>query len=199
MGLTTTLPLIALASGCLLLGLAAPVVISQLSATIAVVTRLPEPVVASALPEATGPLTGVSTVSILLLGVVVLLVVIRKMLLAGREVTTAVTWDCGYARPAASMQYTGSSFSEPATAVLGDWAGYRRDVPNQMPYFPADLVVGSASVDPAEAVTYRPLFALIRETLAWGRVLHSGRVHVYVLYITLTLLGLIVWVLGGDG
>ena len=68
-----------------------------------------------------------------------------------------------------------------------------------MPYFPADLGVRSASIDPTEAVTYRPLFALIRETLAWGRVLQSGRVHVYILYITLTLLGLIVWVLGGDG
>jgi len=199
LGWTASAIFIGLAIGCLSLGLAAPVVVGQLAPTIAVATRLPAPVVTAALPEVTGPLGGVTTTSTILLGILLLLVVVRKALLAGRVVATAVTWDCGYARPAASMQYTGSSFAEPAASVLGGGAGYSREVPSEMPYFPSEPPVRTDAVDPVKAVIYRPLFNALRATLARGRILQLGRVHVYVLYITLTLLGLVVWVLGIKG
>ena len=43
--------------------------------------------------------------------------IIRWQLLAGR-VTQTVTWDCGYARPTARMQYTASSFAQPLTGLF---------------------------------------------------------------------------------
>jgi formate hydrogenlyase subunit 3/multisubunit Na+/H+ antiporter MnhD subunit len=197
--LTISLPLIALVSGCLLVGIAAPLIISQMAPTIAVMTRLSESAVTTSLPAVTEPLVGVSTASVLLLGLIVLLAIVRKCLLAGREVTSTVTWDCGYARPAGSMQYTGSSFAQPAAAVLGDWAGYSREVPSEMPYFPVELTMQSRAVDPAETIVYRPLFSTVRTALTRCRIIQFGRVHVYVLYIALTLLGLVVWVLGVKG
>ena len=36
----------------------------------------------------------------------------------GRSVTASVTWDCGYARPTARMQYTASSFAQPLTTLF---------------------------------------------------------------------------------
>jgi hydrogenase-4 component B len=68
-----------------------------------------------------------------------------------------------------------------------------------MPYFPVELTMQSRAVDPAETIVYRPLFSTVRTALTRCRIIQFGRVHVYVLYIALTLLGLVVWVLGVKG
>jgi hydrogenase-4 component B len=49
------------------------------------------------------------------------------MLLKRRSVTTAGTWDCGYVRPTARMQYTGSSLGQMVVDMLG-WALWPKTV-----------------------------------------------------------------------
>ncbi|HOW68194.1 MAG TPA: hypothetical protein PK256_23175, partial [Verrucomicrobiota bacterium] len=56
--------------------------------------------------------------ALLLWGLAGLLAVARRGLLASKPVTEALTWDCGYARPTARMQYTASSFVQPLTDLF---------------------------------------------------------------------------------
>ena len=117
-------------------------------------------------------------------------------LLAGREVGTSGTWGCGYTRPTARMQYTGSSFVQPLADFTRAVLLYRRCRPEELPYFPSEEPVATESADLAERGLFRPAFAGGLWLLARGRFLQSGHLRLYVLYIALTLLALLVWSLG---
>ena len=104
------------------------------------------------------------------------------------------TWDCGYARPAARMQYTAGSLSEWFTAHL-------------LPSFflPASRVTSPASLFPVraslEVAVDEPFADRLLEPLArrWARramrvrVMQQGRLPLYLLYIFVTLLVLVAW------
>ena len=71
-------------------------------------------------------LTGVVHVSAALLLLVIGLFLVRRYLPRGREETATGTWDCGYARPTARMQYTASSFAQPLTDLFQIFLGTRK-------------------------------------------------------------------------
>src|SRR5207302_10060147 len=133
------------------------------------------------------PLSAVTLVTAIFLVLVGGLTVLRGRLLAGRVVGEAGTWDCGYAAPAATMQYTGSSFAQPLAELVGPAVGHGREKPGNLPYFPGpNDGVRTTADDVSEARGYRPLFRLLAAVMGRGRVLQSGRVHLYVLYVVLT-------------
>jgi formate hydrogenlyase subunit 3/multisubunit Na+/H+ antiporter MnhD subunit len=192
-----TVPLVILAAACVLLGLAGPALIRGVEPALVTVTRFPSDRVARGMADATGPLNAVTIVSLIFLVLVGGLTLLRSRLLAGREVGTAGTWDCGYAAPSARMQYTGSSFAQPLAELVAPAVGHARERPAALPYFPGpNDGVKTKADDVPEARGYRPLFRLFAAILSRGRVLQSGRVHLYVLYIMLTLLAVLVWYAG---
>lgn len=110
-----------------------------------------------------------------------------------RSVAAADTWGCGYLAPTPRMQYTGAAFSE-------SWAGLTRSLsrciarkpalegiaPNRVPF----------SYEPEETILeriIRPLFDLAGIGCAFIRRLQHGRLHIYMLYIFITLTLLTVW------
>src|SRR5262249_31591206 len=111
-------PQIILAIGCLLVGLGAPAIVTVLVPIAAGVARLGPASTTSVVEGVTGPLSAALWATAGLIVITLGLAFLRRALLAGREVTRAGTWDCGYARPTARMQYSASSFAQPATGFF---------------------------------------------------------------------------------
>jgi hypothetical protein len=131
-----------------------------------------------------------------LLAVGLALALLRKALLSSREVKRAVTWDCGYARPTVRMQYTASSFVQPATTFFAAFLRTRRSLRAPAGLFPKEAAFGTETPDLCTALLYRPAFGTFAWTAARLRWLQHGRIHIYIMYIAITLIVLMVWYLG---
>jgi hypothetical protein len=128
-----------------------------------------------------------------LVALAALLALARARLLAGRPVTHAPTWDCGYLAPTPRMQYTASSFAEPITRLFAAWLRTRRHFSPPQGLFPATSSFSSATPDVYQERFYEPAFAGIAAVLARFRWLQHGRLNLYVLYIAAALFGLLAW------
>jgi hypothetical protein len=121
---------------------------------------------------------------------------LRSRLLRGRAVETAVTWDCGYAQPTARMQYTASSFAQPLTTLFRLVLRTQTHAKPLVGLFPRQGTLVTETPDAFRETVFRPAFAAIGQALGRLRPLQHGRMHLYVLYIVLTLIALIAWKLG---
>jgi hydrogenase-4 component B len=115
----------------------------------------------------------------------------RARLLAKRPIGEAVTWDCGYARPAPSMQYTASSFADPIVRLFAPFLGTRRELRAPEGCFPPHAALASDTPDLFTARLFTPAFAAMARALNAFRWLQHGGVHLYVLYVALTLVSLL--------
>jgi hydrogenase-4 component B len=103
------------------------------------------------------------------------------------------TWDCGYARPTPSMQYTASSFAQQFVDCSSFLLMPRTRRPAIAGLFPAAGHFHSYVVD---LVLDRVLLPVLRRVAAvcnWLRGLQRGRVQLYLLYVFLTLLCLLLF------
>ncbi len=184
-------PMLVLAALCLAIGLGAGAVVRALDPAVA---QLAGPIVMSDAPRGIFPIA-LGTVLALLVALTLALAWIRRRLLAGRSVRAAVTWDCGYAAPTASMQYTATGFAQPLTN--GAWAILQPHVEARLPQgvFPVSASFESHAPDVARANLYDPLFRRLAVGLGWFRWLQQGQVHWYVLYIVVVLMVLLAWAL----
>jgi len=118
------------------------------------------------------------------------------LLLRRRAPSRGPTWDCGYARPTARMQYTGSSF--------GEWIAVRLTPRPAAPVLeerrPEGTFPREARVS-APAPARDPLLLRFLEPLAgrWARRFHDlhalqeGRLTIYLVYVLGTLVALLGW------
>jgi hypothetical protein len=128
--------------------------------------------------------------------IVTALATIRSGLLARRTRGETGTWDCGYAQPAARMQYTASSFAQPLTGQFRHFLWTRRSVELPKGIFPRAANLSTHTPDVCMDGFYLPIFAGMRWVFSKLRWLQQGRVQIYVLYLCLTLLALLIWKLG---
>ncbi|MBI1816648.1 MAG: hypothetical protein HYR72_16850 [Deltaproteobacteria bacterium] len=195
-GLAMRVPMMTLAAGCALGGCLAPWVVGALAPVIQSATGLSAASVRGPLVAATTPLQSVVVVSLGLVALVALLTGVRRWLLSDRRVDEGPTWDCGYAQPSARMQYTASSFAQPLTDLFDLLLQTQRRVETPAGLFPRDASLITETPDVCTERLYQPVFAGIGRGLSSLRWLQHGRVHLYVLYIALTLLVLLIWKLG---
>ncbi len=186
-------PMLLLAASCVLIGLFAPIASSILQPVVQQVSGFPANVVHENLAVAAGPLRLVSIIGAALLGLMIILAVLRRTLLANRKVEESVTWGCGYAQPTARMQYTASSFAQPLTDLFKPLLGTRKKVSAPRGYFPSDAALKTETPDMFSEKIYEPVFTRIGSGLSRLRWLQQGSVQLYVLYIALTLLALLIW------
>ncbi len=168
---------------CAALGLAPGLVASALDRTVAALG-------VSAAPLAT--LARFSTLSFLGLGLV-LLALLLALWLRPKQTADRPTWDCGYAEPTARMQYTASSFA--AAPVAGfRWALLPVEHrPRLRGLFPGPARYESHVADPVLDRAATPGLRLGARGLALLRVVQSGQLPVYLLYVLLTLMVLLLW------
>ncbi len=192
-GTAMTLPMVVLASGCVLVGLAPVLLVGRMGGALEPLTRLPAVAIELALAPALLPLQWITLAAAVLLALVGTLSIWRRRRLAGRPVREALTWDCGYARPTPRMQYTGSSFVRPLTRLFGGFLRTRTTRVAPVGPFPGPAALATATPDVFRDALFRPAFRMASGTLAKLRWLQHGRVQLYVLYILLTLVVLLVW------
>jgi formate hydrogenlyase subunit 3/multisubunit Na+/H+ antiporter MnhD subunit len=188
-------PMAILAAGCAAVGLFPALALRALTPALRLVTRQPETAVARALTDAATPLWMITAVATVLLAAALLLAAVRRKLLAGRPVEKTVTWDCGYARPTARMQYTASSYAQPLTDLFRLVLRTRVRLVAPTGLFPSRAMLVTETPDVFREVLFRPAFVGIRRALDRLRILQHGRIQLYVLYVVLTLVALMVWTL----
>jgi len=131
----------------------------------------------------------------LLIVLLALFVLIKKALIKNRTVSYGLTWDCGYTRPTARMQYTASSFAQPFLElfkpILRTRHHYHVHMPDNM--FPQGANFHTETPDICHTEVYRPVFLKISEILMKFRFLQHGYIQIYILYIALTLILLLIW------
>jgi formate hydrogenlyase subunit 3/multisubunit Na+/H+ antiporter MnhD subunit len=195
-GLLMRGPMLLLAIACVAGGLFAPLVLALLGPAVADASGIAADGVRQTLLRPTYILSGVVTVSGILLVLVVGLVRLRSALLRGRAVTEAETWGCGYVEPTPRMQYTASSFAQPFTELFRLLLLTKKEQPLLTDYFPKEAALATETPEPCGELVFRPTFRGLGWALGRLRWLQHGRVQLYVLYIALTILFLLVWYLG---
>ena len=114
------------------------------------------------------------------------LALLRRALLTGRKVEHAGTWDCGYARPTARMQYSASSFVQPATAFFVAFLRTRHSLTAPVGLFPQQAMFRTETSGLVHGIPLSPAVWgdwPVRRTVSW---LQHGRIHIYIMYIALT-------------
>lgn len=107
---------------------------------------------------------------------------VTAWLLARRPAGSAGTWDCGYARPTARMQYSGSSFAQNLVGVLAWTLWPRRRRPDIAGAFAPPSTFTVAVPDVVLDRLALPAFGGAARYLPWIRILQQGRTQIYGLY-----------------
>ena len=105
------------------------------------------------------------------------------------------TWGCGYVQPSVRMQYTGASFAEMIGAqLLPRFLRPRTSRRAPRGVFPSGSEFGSSCPDPVTGRVYEPMFRRWAERCSQLRILQQGKVHVYLVYMVLTVVLALAWV-----
>ena len=182
------IPMAILAAACVLFGLAAPVLVQIVSGVASSLCPAGSTAPASdLLVGRVSALTRVSMMGLILTGTFAGIWALRRCLLRGRPVTVSSTWGCGYSRPTARMQYTGSSFVQPLSSAFRAFLGTEGKERIALPPLPGDTTFSTKTPDPFLKRLYEPLFVSLADSLIWVRRIQAGGVHLYVLYLILAL------------
>jgi hypothetical protein len=126
--------------------------------------------------------------------IVVFAIALSALLQRRRAVTLGSTWGCGYVASTARMQYTARAVSEFFTSsLLPPLLGPRVSARAPEGLFPSASRVESDTVDPLTRGAYEPFFGRWADRFARLRFLQQGLLHIYVVYILLTLLLALGW------
>ncbi|HEY6559167.1 MAG TPA: proton-conducting transporter membrane subunit [Polyangiaceae bacterium] len=129
-----------------------------------------------------------------LLGVLGLGVLMAFVLQRGRSKVLDSTWGCGYVAPSSRMQYGGRALSELFTSALLPARlapRFSTRVPEGL--FPKATRFESDTSDPLTRGAYEPFFARWADRFARLRWMQQGMLHVYIIYILVTLILALAW------
>lgn len=190
-GMTMLAPMALFAVLCTLIGVLPQLALRLVSPVIAVLYPQTVPVAASG--EYGTILGRLSLAGVLLLSVIAVVALFWKWRLDKGRVSAATTWGCGYQRGTARMQYGGSGFSELAVSVFDGIMRQNIERPALNGLFPKKSRCRDL---PTETVLERvivPLFSLAGVSFAFLRRLQHGQMHMYMMYIFVTLFILMLW------
>jgi hydrogenase-4 component B len=185
--------MVVLALLCVVIGLAAPMVMVSLAGVVAGATGLAVGQVRPSLAAVAASMTMVVVVFGILIVVAALAWAVRSRRLALVGVRRAPVWGCSYLRPTPKMQYTASSFAQPLTTQFGLFIRNRQILVPPSGYFPVVASYASDSGDPFLRLLFAPTFRWFSRAVSRMNVVQQGHIHVYVLYLAVTLVALLIW------
>jgi hydrogenase-4 component B len=113
--------------------------------------------------------------------------------------TRTGTWDCGYARPTARMQYTAGSFA----GIITEWFSWilcpQKHGHDPKGVFPKAASRASHTPETVLEKIVKPVGAGVMVLSAAVRRLQHGRLQMYILYLVIGLLGLALLAFFGGG
>jgi hydrogenase-4 component B len=185
-------PMAVLAAGCFFIGLAPPLVAPLLEQGVTAFTGA-EFLANSATLADLAPLGWISLLAFALLGALALGAALLAWRLRRGAVGAAVTWDCGYAEPSPTMQYTSSSFAQTLVGLFAWALRPRTHAPRLTAPFPAPSAFHSEVDDPVLQEAVLPASRWTARLSHWLRIFQRGSIQTYILYIFLTLVLLLLW------
>ncbi len=135
----------------------------------------------------------VAVTSLAVTGLFVLLVLIKGLLPRGKEIRRSCTWDCGFSKPDARMEYTGSAFIQPLVFFCGRLTGAKRKITHPQGSFPEKSSFEEESADPGMEFFWEKSFKFFFRLAAKLNFLQSGYLHFYILIMTAALVLMLVW------
>ena len=146
----------------------------------------------SALPSLES-LAGLSWLSVLAIPLLALGVILWKWAAPGPQMKDQVTWGCGYVAPNARMQYTASSFADGLVRGMS-WVLWPKVQGGRVRgFFPFPRRFHTHLPDPVLDRLAEPVLSGSAFLLSGLRFLQAGHLSIYLMYVLLTLLALLVW------
>ena len=177
-------PMMALAAGCAMIGLA-PLLVSPMLDSAIASWRL-EQVAGPMTLSAVAPLKPISVMATCLAGLIVVLLIILPVRV--RAWPRVGTWDCGYARPTHRMQYTASSFARSIVALFGWVLRPHMRQPRTQGLFPEPAAMDSHVDEIVLDRLLEPSRRRVEQWFGWFRRFQQGLTQHYVLYILITVI-----------
>jgi hydrogenase-4 component B len=141
----------------------------------------------------------VSTLGIAVLSVCLLFVPFMLWLVFAQKAKTRIgpTWDCGLKGLTPRMEYTATGFSKPIRMIFKALFRPRREVQREYdfsPYFTTSIRFEAHVEEVFETRIYRPLHRQVLRFSRRMRALQAGSLQAYLIYIFVTLLLLLLYV-----
>jgi hydrogenase-4 component B len=192
------LPMAALATACVAIGVAPALAAPALERATAVWAG---PATAGARLAVLAPLGWISTAALALAGATALvaLALLPAWRRARRRQPELPTWDCGYAAGSPRLQYTASSFAQPITAMFAWLLRPHRHEPRIRGLFPVRTSFHAEVEDTVLERVLEPGSALSLRLSARLRAAPRGQLQRYIVYILAALVPLLIWAVVGAG
>jgi hydrogenase-4 component B len=124
-----------------------------------------------------------------------LTLLIHAVVLAGSRVRHYSTWECGYGQIPARAQVSAESFTQPIARIFSPVLRYKLDVTirgKDRRHFPEYVSIEPRMVSLLESRVYRPALYLIGAAGKAIAKLQAGSIHLYLLYVCITLIVVLV-------
>lgn len=112
-----------------------------------------------------------------------------------KKIRRSCTWDCGYARPDARMEYTGTAFTQPLTDLFAPILKVRKQLIKPESIFPTQASLDEQIEDRGVREFWKPLTVLALRFADRIHTLQSGSLHFYILLMLLTLGAMLLYAL----
>jgi len=132
-------------------------------------------------------MTNIARTSALFLLLFIIVVIIRKLLYVGKEITKSGTWGCGFTQPTVRMQYTGTSYADTMVSFFRPFVLLQKKYSGINKIFPGKTTYSSYVHDTSEIglnfFIVRPILFILAK-LRW---IQHGNIQLYIGYIVLTI------------
>ena len=192
--LAMRLPQVALAAGCLAIGILPARAFELVRGAAAALAPGAGSEVAAPEP-ALAVLSAVGRIAALLLAIALGIWLVRRALRGSRRPAEAETWGCGYGRGGPRLQYSASGFGEPLGRIFRSLLAPRALEVRPAGALPPSVGRSSEVQDRVEAGFYVPLFRAAERRLARVRRAQDGRLNKYILQVVAVLLVGLLWAL----
>jgi NADH:ubiquinone oxidoreductase subunit 5 (subunit L)/multisubunit Na+/H+ antiporter MnhA subunit len=186
-------PMLVLAVICVFIGLMAPFVVRIFKKAVFDITQTPINAIDTVVAGVVSPLSYIVIAALLVYFIFLFLFIVRRGLLRKREIRRVVTWDCGYARPQARMQYTASSFVQPIVDFFKNTLRTHKSGHKINEYFPKDFSYQTKTPDLFGETIFKPALDIIHRLVEKLTFIQHGQLKIYILYILATLIALFIW------
>lgn len=185
-GWSMLLPMVVLVGACALIGIAPAWLLPLLGRVTRAWTDAAAPLPGLTPLPTLGWLNAALLAGLLLLG----LILARSARRAGQR---QPTWDCGYSAPTPRMQYTAASFADGLVTLFAAALRPERHAPRLQGPFPAPSTFASHVPEVVLERLLTPLLRQLGRAAVWLRWIQNGNVHLYILYVLVTLVSMLVF------
>lgn len=134
-------------------------------------------------------------IAIALLSLPALILMALRMIGARRQSRTYETWGCGRALQTARFEYTAAAFANPFKRVFGLLYRPVKELDirfhPESPFFVEMIAYRNEARSIFEEALYSPAARFVRQVASRTRIVQSGNVHLYLLYILVALVTLL--------